>query len=91
MRILVKNAFWLVLIFLLIGQIYFFIVGIKLAANINNYEKEIKILQQENIELANNVYWVESLQYAASQAAELGFNQEIIPLYLDNLRYALNR
>ncbi|MBI4226237.1 hypothetical protein HY612_03950 [Candidatus Roizmanbacteria bacterium] len=60
----------------------------KLSDKINHFEKEIKNLHQENLTLENKIYAVDSLQYAASIAAQFDFNQKAQPMYLENLKYA---
>lgn len=63
----------------------------KLSDEINRYEKDIKKLKKENIELEKKVYEISSLKYAASVSASLDFTQKSSPLYFENLKYAFNR
>lgn len=73
---------------LLFGNIYIFILGIKLGTDINSYEIETQKLKDNNIELEKKAYAVESLQYAASKAAEMNFTVKSSPIFPDNFVYA---
>ncbi|QQG44818.1 MAG: hypothetical protein HYW86_02810 [Candidatus Roizmanbacteria bacterium] len=66
-----------------ISQIYLFVSGIKISDNINMYESNIKKLKQDNMELENKLSKIESLGYAASQAAVLKYTKKAAPIYLD--------
>ena len=83
---------WVTFFVLLFVNIFIFVRSIALGSEINFYEKEIKKVHQENIELSNKTYEIDSLQYAASLAARLEFTQSVKPFYLEGLnKYALNR
>lgn len=78
-------------IFIFSANIYLFMTGIKLGDEINRYERETKGMLAENTELEKKLYKIESLEYAASQAARLNFTKKATPLYLDSLGIALNK
>ncbi|MDH7476641.1 MAG: hypothetical protein QHH09_04270 [Microgenomates group bacterium] len=81
---------WLLFFVLFIANIYIFVCGIKLSNEINYYETEISKYSLENKELEKKVYDLSSLKYAASMAAELNFVVKAKPLFLENIKYALN-
>lgn len=88
MKYSMKYIIWIFFGILLVGNIYFFILGIKLGTDINKYETETQIFRDKNIELEKKAYAVESLQYAASKAAEMNFTVKSSPVYPDNFVYA---
>lgn len=61
----------------------------KVSEKITFYEIETKKLKQNNIELEKKAFVANSLQRAASVAAELKFTKKAEPYFLDNLRVAL--
>lgn len=73
---------------LVISNVFVFLHSIQLSDKVNRFEKESKVLHQKNLILENKIYDVNSLQYAASIAAQLDFSQKAQPIYLDNLKYA---
>ncbi len=81
----------LVFLALVVVNIGIFVHSIVLGADMNAYELNTQKLHQENLDLENQMYEVDSLSYAASQAAKLNFTQPANPIYLENLKYALNR
>lgn len=76
---------------LVVMNIGLFVSCIKLGENINTFEREIWKLHQINTELEKEVSYYDSYQFAASQAASLGFIKKSLPLYLENLRYAFKQ
>ncbi len=48
-------------------------------------------LHQENLNLENDVFKVDSLQYATSIASEMDFTQKSDVMYLEDLKYAKNQ
>ena len=88
MKHLTKFSIWAVFLVLVSANIFVFLNGLKLSDKINHFEKDIKNLHQENLGLENKIYEVDSLQYAASLAAQLDFTQKAQPVFLDNLKYA---
>jgi len=80
-----------VFLLLFIVNIYAFVTGINLADKITFYESETKKLHQENQDLETKVFAVDSLRYAVSLADGLKFTKKAQPVYLDNLKYALNK
>jgi len=90
MKNLTKFSVWMLFLVLISANTYVFIHSIKLSDKINHFEKETKILHQENLTLENKIYDVDSLKYASSMAAQLDFTKKAQPEYLDNLQYARN-
>lgn len=86
-----KYIIWFVFLILVILNIGVFVYSIKLGEEIDIFEKETKKLHQKNIELEKEISYFDSYQYAASQAAGLGFNKKATPLYLENLQYAFKQ
>lgn len=77
------------LFFILIAvNILVFISGVALSDDISKFDTEINRLQQENLELEKDLYSVESLNHAASVAAELHFAKKA-PVYIENIKVAL--
>lgn len=86
-----KFIIWLVFTGLLVCNVFVFLRSIELSDEVNHYEREIAVLHQENLNLANKIYEVDSFQHASSLAAQLDFSKKAQPLFLDDLKYALNR
>jgi len=82
----------LLIFFTLVGlNLYFYIRGFVLSNEMNVFEKKAQQLKIENRELAKKVSAFDSMQYASSMAAEMNFTAKILPIYFENLKYALNR
>jgi len=86
-----SKIIWVIFFFLIVGNIYVFVGGLKLSDEMNKYESEIKKIHQENIDLEKKVFEVESLKYTASMAAVLNFTGKTAPIVLNRMPYALNR
>ena len=91
MKTLTKYLILLIFLALIAGNIFVFVYSLNLSDDINHFEKGIEKLHQENLNLENNIYEVDSLQYAASMAAKLDFIKKAEPSYLENLKYAKNQ
>lgn len=91
MKKYLKHTIWMLLLIFLAGNVFVFVHSIHLSDNINHFEEEIKKYQQNNLILENKIYAASSFQYAASIAAELNFTEKNQPIFLENVRYALNR
>lgn len=91
MKKLIQVGVWLIMIFLVVANIFIFVSGIILSDKIAHFERETKILHQENIELDKKISYVDSLEYAASMAASLDFVKKSSPVVLENLKYAFNK
>jgi cell division protein FtsL len=84
-------AIWVLFFALMIGNISVFITGVSLSEDIYRFETEIEQLRQENIELETKVFKAESIEYAASLAADLGYTKKTQPVFFDNdTKYAYN-
>lgn len=80
---------WSLFLALVVANIAIFVSGMRLSEQINFYEKETKRLHQENLELEQKMYEVNSLQHAASLAAQLDFKKKAEPYYLHQIGFAL--
>jgi hypothetical protein len=72
-------------------NVYTFVSGISSGNEINRMEKSIISLRQENQELENKIYSLNSLEHAASAAASMNFINKSTPIYLESLKYARGR
>lgn len=91
MKNILKKSVYVMFVALVAANIYIFMSGVALSDEINHYEDEISRLHQENIDLAKKAYDAQSLSFAADQAAKLDFTEKSTPIYLENMKYALNR
>lgn len=73
---------------LLFVNIYTFVSSIRLSEDINNYEKQIAQLEQQNQDLENQTYKINSLKYAQDLAQSAGFTNTASPIYLNGPNYA---
>lgn len=74
---------------LALANVGIFVSSTRLSERITFYDNESKRLEQENRDLEQKIYEVNSLQKAASAAAELKFTKKAQPNYLQNLDVAL--
>ena len=88
MKYLLKNIIWIVFLFLILGNGYIFVSGIKISEEINFLEKDTTKLHQENINLEKKIDEVGSLQYTASMAARMNFTEKPTPLVIESAPYA---
>ena len=88
MKNLSKYFIWLIFLVFISINIYVFLHSLKLSDQVNQFENEINNLHQENLSLESKIFAVDSLQYAASIAAQFDFSQKAQPVYLENLKYA---
>lgn len=63
-------------------NVYIFVSGLGLQSEMMYYEKETKRIEQENLDFQEKVFEANSLQYAASKAADLEFINRAEPFYL---------
>ena len=89
MKFVVKHLIWVLFFGLMIANAYVFISGVQLSDDLSRYDVEIGKLKQENLELEKKLYSYESLNHAASLAAELNFSNSAPPVYLDEQKFAL--
>lgn len=73
---------------LLIANIFAFVVSMQQGQSIQTFEEKTHALNLENSDLEESMYNINSLQYAASRAAELAFTQQAHPRYLQNIEVA---
>lgn len=74
--------------FLIAANIFTFVMSMKQSQNIQNFEVKTQQLKLENSELEESMYSINSLQYAASRAADLSFTAKAKPYYLHPLGVA---
>jgi hypothetical protein len=86
-----KYVLYFILFGLVVANTYAFVSSIYLGNEISRLEKDTKTYHQENIELERKATALNSLQHAASMAAELRFTKIATPVYLDNLTVAMNK
>lgn len=91
MKLIAKQTIWIVFFILLLANVYVFVSGVALSDEISKFDIETTKLHQQNLELEKKLYSVESLNYAASMAAQMNFSNAAPPVYLDEQRFALNR
>lgn len=87
MRI-IRLLVWLFFILLVFANGYVFVESMRLGNEVTRYEREIKKLYLENLDLENKVSSLDSLKFAASLAARLEFTKKSQPILLNNLIYA---
>ena len=87
----ISGLFTIAVFLVLVGaNVFIFLSGMRVSEQISFYETETKKLKQENIDLEKKAYAAESLQNAASVAAQLDFTKKAEPYFLENLRFARN-
>jgi hypothetical protein len=84
-----NKLFIFILGVLVIINVTYFIKGVRLGDEISNYERELKVLEQQNADYEQEIYALESLSKTASVAAELKFGKYNDPIFTDMPRYAL--
>lgn len=85
---MIKKIFLIFLVFLLLANIFIFMVNIQLGEEIKMYDKKINLLRQENLDLETKIYQLTSYEKIASLAAQLNFVKNESPLYLEEIKYA---
>lgn len=79
-------------IVILIGvNVFIFIRGLRLGSEISFYETELTTFKEQNIELEQKIYKLESHVWTASLAAELEYGKYNDPIYTEPPRFALNK
>ena len=91
MKIAVNKVFSVVYIILVIVNVFIFVKGVTLSEDISFYEKELVRLKQENIEIEQKIYALESITKTASMAATLDFDKYNEPIFTDRPQYAFNK
>lgn len=86
-----RNIVGVVFVGLIAANMFVFTNGVKLSDEINFYERELKALRNENVDLEKKVYKVDSITNAASLAAELDFSNKSEPVYIGQKGYAYNQ
>ncbi|NCO88639.1 hypothetical protein AUK04_00270 [Candidatus Roizmanbacteria bacterium CG2_30_33_16] len=80
-----------ILLILIITNAFIIISGLKLSDEIYRFEFQTKNIKKQNSELEKKLYDASSLQYAASQAAQLGYTKNAPAYSLTVLKRARNR
>ncbi|NTU46728.1 hypothetical protein HGA88_03810 [Candidatus Roizmanbacteria bacterium] len=91
MNAYVKLTIWSIFTFLITANVFIFMSGMSLGDEINKYESKTVQIHQENIDLEKQVYNIDSLSNAATQAVAMNFTKKTSPVYLEQMTYALNR
>jgi len=76
------------MLILVFSNFYVFMLSMKLSDKTKFYEKEVTRLHKGNLEVEKKAFYFDSLQYAASKAAEMDFSKRSEPIFLENLKYA---
>ena len=90
MKKIISSLVWVFLLALIFLNGYTFVRGIQSGSDLNRMEEKIISLRRENRELETKVYEMDSLEYAASRAADLSLINKITPIYLETFKYARN-
>jgi len=88
MKQIVRNFLFVTFFLLVLGNIVLVVKSTQMGVDAVRIEQEIQDLKNENQKLVVEVSHMESLQYAASISASLGFTKTPKPMYFDNLKYA---
>jgi len=80
-----------ILFILVITNAFIIVSGIKLSGEIYRFESQTLGIKKQNNELEKKLYNASSLQYAASQAAMLGYTKNAPAFSLTVLKQAFNR
>ncbi len=80
-----------ILLILVIANALIIVRGLKLSDEIYRFESQTKNIKKQNSELEKKLYDASSLQYAASQAARLGYTKNAPAYSLTVLKQARNR
>ncbi len=92
MKTLTNITLWVLFFGLMIGNIVVFISGVQLSEDIHSYELEIEKLDEDNALLETKVLQIESMEFAATIAAELDYTKKAEPVSFENEnRYAYNQ
>ncbi|GAB4219325.1 MAG: hypothetical protein Fur009_4960 [Candidatus Microgenomates bacterium] len=85
-----KLGFFLgfLIILLVIFNLFFFFLSIKLSDEITYYESKIEKIHHENVNLEKKLSEISSLEYAQKIAKNLDINKKAQVIYLENLKYA---
>lgn len=87
-NIKLKSIVGVLFTFLIAANIFAFVMSMKQSQGIQDFESKTNQLKLENSDLEESMYNVNSLQYAASKAAELSFTAKAKPYYLHSLGVA---
>lgn len=91
MRDCLKYFVPFILLVLIIANALIIVSGIKLSGEIYHFESQTISVKKQNTELEKKLYNASSFQYAASQAAQLGYTKNAPAYSLSVLEQALNR
>ena len=73
---------------LIIANVFAFVMSMKQSQSIQEFEMKTHTLKLENSDLEEAMYNINSLQYAASRAADLSFTAKAKPFYLHTIGVA---
>lgn len=82
----IKSLIFLLIIFLIFFNIYFFYLSIKLGNEISYYEEKTEKIYHENVNLEKELSSIDSLEYAKKIASYLEFDKNPEVYFLDSLK-----
>lgn len=91
MKKIAKLLIGVLFLVLIAANLYIFVSGMNISQQISYLDQETKRLHKENLSLQKKAYEADSLQFAASVAAQLDFDQKAEPFFLENLGFALRK
>lgn len=84
----IRNTTIVLFFVLLAANIFAFVMSMHQSQSIQTFEEKTHTLTLQNSELEESMYNINSLQYAASRAAELAFTKQAQPRYLQSIEVA---
>lgn len=82
---------WFFIFVLALGNIAVFASSMQVGNEIHRFETETQYLHKTNSELERKIYQTSSLQNASERAIQLEYTKKAEPIFLERLKYALNR
>ncbi len=79
---------WTVFGILIVANVFAFLISMSRSQSIQTYEEQTGTLKLANSDLEEMMYDANSLQYAASRAADLSFTVKAQPYYLHSIGVA---
>lgn len=84
----VNITIWSVLSILIVANVFAFLISMRQSQSIQAFEADTQKLKLANSDLEEVMYDANSLQYAASRAADLTFSTKAKPYYLHSIGVA---
>ncbi len=83
-----QSAIGVLFAFLIVANVFTFVMSMKQSQSIQEFETKTHTLKLENSDLEESMHNVNSLQFAASRAADLAFTAKAKPYYLHTIGVA---